>query len=143
MEHVLCVIDFSAATPGVFGMAVELARGLEKGLTVLYPYRILPDQGSIADYRTRVIHRAQQSFSELEKLHLNGSLKYDFRAEVGFLSDRVESYYRQTPVYMVVIGHKMAFDKTEENITNLQELLRRVPVPVVVVPESPGLAGKP
>lgn len=140
MEQILCVIDFSSAAPVALGVAVKLAKSMGKSLTVLYPYRILPGKGPITEYRKTVLQQAQEAFSDLEqKLHINGSVGCEFRAEVGFLNDRVESYFQQHRVSMVVLSEKMAFEKNEAGFTNLQELLRRVPVPVVVVPEKQGV----
>jgi nucleotide-binding universal stress UspA family protein len=137
MEQVLCVIDFSPATAGVLAVAVELASRFSKPLTILYPYRILPGQGPITDYRKGVLQKAQQSFAELEqKLHLNGSLRYEFRAEIGFPGDRVAAYFEQQGISLVVIGEKMATEKNEAGVSGLEELMGRVPVPILVVPEN-------
>ncbi len=137
MEQILCVIDFSSAAPVVLSVAVKIAKSLGKPVTVLYPYRILPGKGPITEYRKTVLQQAQEAFAALEqKLHLNGSVGCEFRAEIGFINDRVESYFQQHRVSMVVLSEKMAFEKNEAGFTNMQELLKRVPVPVVVVPEK-------
>lgn len=85
MNPVLCVIDLTPASVSVLGVSAGLAMRLRAPLTVLYPYRIMPDKEPIADYRKSLLQKAQHDFIELEqKLHLNGSLQYEFRAEVGF-----------------------------------------------------------
>jgi hypothetical protein len=136
MNPVLCVIDLTPASVSVLGVSAGLAMRLRAPLTVLYPYRIMPDKEPIADYRKSLLQKAQHDFIELEqKLHLNGSLQYEFRAEVGFLSDRVEAFLRQHTVLLVAMGEKMALERNESGLNNLQELMKRIPVPVLVVPE--------
>lgn len=137
MNPVLCVIDLTPASVAVLGVAAAMANRFKAPLTVLYPYRIMPDKEPIADYRKSLLQKAQHDFSELEqKLHLNGSLQYEFRAEVGFLSDRVEAFFRQHPVFLVVMGEKMALELNESGLNSLQELMKRIPTPVLVVPDS-------
>lgn len=136
MNPVLCVIDLTPASVSVLGVAAGLANRFQAPLTVLYPYRIMPHKDPIADYRKSLLQKAQNDFTELErKLHLNGSLQYEFRAEVGFLSDRVEAFFRQHPVLFVVMSEKMALEHNESGLNSLQELMNRIPVPVLVVPE--------
>ncbi len=136
MQPVLCVIDLSPPSVSVLGVAADVANHFKAPLTVLYPYRIMPDKEPIADYRKSLLQKAQKDFSDLEKqLHLNGSLHYEFRAEVGFLSDRVEAFFKQYPVLFVVMGEKMALERNESGSSSLQELMKRIPVPVLVVPD--------
>lgn len=137
MNTVLCVIDLSPASVVVLGVAAGLANRFQAPLTVLYPYRIVPDKEPIADYRKSLLQKAEHDFSVLaQKLHFNGSMNYEFRAEVGFLSDRVEAFLRQHPVQLLVMGEKMALERNESGFNNLQELFKRIPTPVLVVPEG-------
>ncbi|MCS6972869.1 MAG: universal stress protein [Cyclobacteriaceae bacterium] len=136
MKPVLCVIDLSPASVSVLDVAAGLANRFQAPLTILYPYRIKPDKEPIADYRKGLLQKAQKNFLELEqKLHLNGSLNYEFRAEVGFPGDRVEAFFRQHPALLVVMGEKMAMENNESGLNSLQEMIKRIPVPVVVVPD--------
>lgn len=136
MKPVLCVIDLSPASVSVLDVAAGLANRFKAPLTILYPYRIKPDKEPITDYRKGLLQKAQKNFSELEqKLHLNGSLNYEFRAEVGFPGDRVEAFFTQHPALLVVMGEKMAMENNESGLNSLQEMIKRIPAPVVVVPD--------
>ncbi|MDL5048871.1 hypothetical protein QQ054_22925 [Oscillatoria amoena NRMC-F 0135] len=98
MGPVLCALDFSETSPLVLKTAVDLTMHYQTRLVALYAYRIQPESEAIADYRQTKVKKAHDQFALLEsKLGLNGSVPYEFRAEVGFLSDRIESWIKKKP----------------------------------------------
>ncbi|MCK6616371.1 MAG: universal stress protein [Cyclobacteriaceae bacterium] len=136
MNPVLCALDFSEASPAVLKAAVDLAAHFNTRLIVLYAYRILPENETITDYRRAIVNRAQEDFAHLEKkLGLNGSVPYEFRAEVGFLSDRIRSSVQANRVGFVVIGQRLASEINEQKGMTLEEFIDQAAVPVLIVPE--------
>lgn len=139
MEPVLCAIDFSAASSSVLTVAAALAEQCRTQLIVLYTYRIFPQSETIADYRKTILKKAHDDFELLEKkLKLNGTIPYEFRAEVGFLSDRIESYMKLNRAKFIVVGRKLAFEMSEHKGTSLQEFIDHAGVPFLIVPDRYG-----
>ncbi|QOI96079.1 MAG: universal stress protein [Flammeovirgaceae bacterium] len=136
MDPVLCALDFSENSPVVLKAAVNLAAHFHTRLIVLYAYRIIPENETIADYRRTIVKKAQENFAQLEKkLGLNGSIPYEFRAEVGFLSDRIKSSVQANRVGFVVIGQRLASEIIEQKGMTLEGFIGQAPVPVLIVPE--------
>lgn len=72
---------------------------------------------------------AIEKFEQLEeKLLRDKRMTYDFKAEIGFLRDRVQEFARKHRVAIIVIGNDLAKD---ESFAELVELLT---VPLVIVP---------
>jgi hypothetical protein len=137
MEPVLCAIDFSGDTPSVLTAAAALAEQFKAPLIILYTYRILPGDETIADYRNTIVKKAHDDFELLEqKLKLNGTMPYEFRAEVGFLSDRIESYLKTSRVRFIVIGRKLAFTMNEHKGTTFTDFIDHVKIPFLIVPDA-------
>ena len=63
------------------------------------------------------------------------SIKQSFRAEIGFLSDRIESYIKaEKKVKFLVIGNETVSTIYEQKGLSLKEFIDRIGVPVIVVP---------
>jgi len=56
----------------------------------------------------------------------------DFRAEVGFIQDRVQDYARRNGVLFFVIGLNLAVGNKEI----LEEIIKETEVPLVVIPSK-------
>jgi hypothetical protein len=136
MQCVLCVINFSSVSLSAVRIAIDLAMRYNARLSILYTYRLLPETYPVTEYRKKLIQQVKVKFSELEqKLHLNGSLDYDLRTEVGFVSDRVEAFLQHCTVSMLVIDEHVAFDANEWGTAGLHEFMHRTGIPVLIVPE--------
>jgi nucleotide-binding universal stress UspA family protein len=135
MDSVLCALDFTEASSSVLKTAVDLAKRLKTQLIVLYAYRILPGNEAISDYRKTIVRKAQENFALLEKkVGLNGSVPYEFRAEVGFLTDRIQRAVQAHPMSVVVLGNQLAMESNEQKGMTLEEFVGQVSVPVMIVP---------
>jgi nucleotide-binding universal stress UspA family protein len=136
MNPVVCAVDFSETSSSVLKAAVDLANRFAKRLVVLYAYRIIPDNEAIGDYRKTIVKKAHEDFALLEKkLGLNGSVPYEFRAEVGFLADRIKSAVQANPGAFIVIGQKLALEINEQKGMTLEEFIAQASVPVLIVPD--------
>src|SRR6187549_247490 len=93
-NSILCTIDFSDSSKDVLKYAVALSKQLKNNLTVLFTYRLMNfHNGEAFDVRKKIEENAKHSFSILEKEVLADSgVSYDFKIEVGFVSNRVREY---------------------------------------------------
>jgi nucleotide-binding universal stress UspA family protein len=129
---ILCTIDFSESSRDVLKYAVDLCRQCDCHLTVLYTYRLLHSQtGDVMESRKKIEEQAKQNFSVLEKDILKGSgIPYEFKVEVGFVSNRVTEYAKKNTVSFLVISKKMNGRSNE----SFDELAENIKVPLVIVP---------
>jgi hypothetical protein len=129
---IICTIDFSESSIDVLKWSVSLAKALKSHLTILYTYRLLnPLNGEAVEFRKRTEENAKQKFSSLEKeILINSGVKYDFKIEVGFISNRVKDYAKKNGVSFLVMGKQMNSAYKE----SFDELAENIHVPLVIVP---------
>lgn len=132
-NSILCVIDFSNSSRKALEWAVMSATSNQSHLTILFPYRLtrLPFGESAVAMKRKIEEEANKNFGVLETEFLKGSkVSYDFKTEVGFLSDRVEEHAKRNPLSFVVI------DKNVRSINreSFDDLVEHANVPVVIVP---------
>jgi K+-sensing histidine kinase KdpD len=129
---ILCTIDFSEASKDVLRYAVNLSKQFKSHITVLYTYRLFNSQnGALIEMRKKMEESAKQNFTMLEKEILAGSgVSYDFKVEIGFVSNRVEEYAKKNGVSFLVMGKKMNGSSKE----SFDELAENLHVPLVIVP---------
>ena len=131
-KGILCSIDFSESSKDALRWAVSLAKLLKTNLTVLYTYRLLnSSNGEEVQLKKRIEEDAVKSFAALEKEILKGEgIRYSFKVEVGFVSNRVKDYNRKQGISFLVMGNKMnSFSKE-----SFDELADNIGVPLVIVP---------
>ncbi len=131
-KSILCAIDFSESSVNALKWAAEFSSRFKCHLTVLYPYRLLATtKEDVIKVKKENEEIAIRKFTSLETDYLNGKvMSFDFSAEVGFLADRIEDHLRKNSILILVIGKHMNSSSQE----NLDDLINKVKVPVVVVP---------
>src|SRR5205085_1293414 len=100
---------------------------------VVYPYRLTQLNGSdnLLQLKKNIELEATTSFTKIaDGVFKDGRPSYDFKAEVGFINDRVYSYTRKSEILAVVISKRMANTNREALI----ELLEHLRTPLLVVP---------
>jgi nucleotide-binding universal stress UspA family protein len=129
---ILCTIDFSEPSKDVLKYAVNLSKQFNSHITVLYTYRLLNSfNGEVVEIRKKIEAQAKQDFSVLEQEVLVGSgVSYDFKIEVGFVSNRVKEYAKKNGISFLVMGKKM----NGSNKESFDELAENIQVPLVIVP---------
>jgi nucleotide-binding universal stress UspA family protein len=129
---ILCSIDFSEPSKDVLKYAVNLSKQFNSHITVLYTYRLLNSfNGEAVEIRKKIEEKAKQDFSVLEQEVLVGSgVSYDFKIEVGFVSNRVKEYAKKNGISFLVMGKKMNGSSKE----SFDELAENIQVPLVIVP---------
>jgi nucleotide-binding universal stress UspA family protein len=131
-KSILCALDFSESSLNALKWAAELSSRFNCHLTVLYAYRLLQTtREDVVQLKKKNEEIATRKFEALENDYLNGKvISFDFTAEVGFLTDRIEDHLRKNSILMMVIGKNM----NSTNQENLEDLMKRVKIPVVVIP---------
>jgi nucleotide-binding universal stress UspA family protein len=129
---ILCTIDFSDASKDVLQYAVNLSKQFNRHVTILYAYRLFnTHDGELMEGKKRIEDNAKQKFSSLEReVLIPSGISYDFKVEVGFVSNRVREFARKNSVDFLVMGNKMNSSSKE----SFDELAENLHVPLVIVP---------
>jgi nucleotide-binding universal stress UspA family protein len=132
---ILCVIDFSEASKEALRTAINIAGSTRAELKVLYPYR-LNQPRNISDvslWKKNIESDATNNFSRMTNTLLKGSnVPCEFKAEVGFVDDRVEVYTDKHDVGLIVISSDLAY-KSDGAFLDMMEKLKS---PLLVVPNK-------
>ena len=131
-KGILCAIDFSESSKAPVKWSVALAEHLDAPLTILYTYRLLNVQNAnLVELRKRVEENAFHKFQVWEQELLQGmEISYDFKVEVGFISNRMREHAKNVGLSFMVLGSKMN-ENAEESFDELAEEFN---VPLVIVP---------
>lgn len=138
MSSILCVIDLTDATLPVMEVAAKMARSSGAILSVLFPFRLIEDgyQGKITSLRSSLEKKAAEKFQAFRsRVGAMDQLDYQFRPEVGFVGDSIQSSVIENKPEMIVIGQHMA-STVETNGMSLYELIKNSRLPFVIVPEE-------
>lgn len=131
-KRILCTIDFTESSNDALRMAVSLAGLLKTHLTILYTYRLTGlHNGEAITLKKNIEENAYRNFASLENELLRCSgIPYDFKVEVGFISNRVKTYSKRNGVSFLVMGNKVNANNKE----SFDELAAELQVPLVIVP---------
>lgn len=137
MKPILCALDFSESSADAMKVALELAARFETCVNVLFTYRLVQTNGALAEYRKNMEAWALQNFEALvSKMNIKDSIKFDFRSEIGFLTDRLDVYSKQNKVSFIVMSRDMVTALNEQKGISTQEFLTSLKTPVVIVPHE-------
>lgn len=131
-KTILCTIDFSQSTRHSLEWAVSMAHQLRAHLSILYTYRLIqPRSGEIFNQKKIIEQEAKQKFEVLEKEYLlDTGISYDFKIEVGFVSDRIEDHAKKNAVNFVVMDKHVRTNSNE----SFDELMEHIHVPMLLIP---------
>lgn len=131
-KGILCTVDFSETSEDTVKWAVSLAKELNCPLTILYTYRLTRKfNEDVVAYKKKMEQQAIEKFKRWELLFLKSSgVPYTLKAEIGFITDRVEDHKRKNAVSFLVMDKKMSTNNRE----TFNDLVEHVNVPVVIVP---------
>lgn len=139
MKSIICALDFTKGSDKVLEVASKLARKHKAHLSVLFPYRLLPTQLSdeASTLKTRIVTEAHEKFLVLEKkFDLMGNIQYEFKTEIGFLADRVESFARKKNVDLVVLSEEQAHSINDQRDRTLKEILEELKIKHLIVDKT-------
>lgn len=131
-KGIVCTVDFSESSKEALKWAVSMAKVLQTHLIVLYTYRLLNSHnGEAVELRKKIEEEAKLNFASFEKEILNGSgVAYEFKIEVGFISNRIRDYAKKNGISFLVMGNKTSSSNKE----SFDELAENTQVPLVIVP---------
>lgn len=131
-NSILCTIDLSESSKPAVRWAVTMAQQMKTHLTILYTYRLLQYRnGEALQLKRKMEDEARQIFLLLETELLAGKgISYDFKTEIGFVTDRIEDHAKKNTLSFLVMN-KHANDAGKETI---DELMEHIHVPVLLVP---------
>lgn len=129
---ILCAVDFSESSNRSLQWAVQMAQLLQAHLTILHTFRLIHPKGIEAMVMKRKKEEdAITNFTSLEKRMLEGkAVSYDFKTEVGFITDRIEDYSRKNSIHFLVLGNHLV----ETNKETFDELVKNIEIPLVIIP---------
>ncbi|HEX5171820.1 MAG TPA: universal stress protein [Cyclobacteriaceae bacterium] len=132
-KTILCTTNFSASSKHAVQWAVNLARQLKAHVTILYTYRLIKSHnGEAVALKKQIEKEALQHFEDLEQDILEGqNVSYDFRIEIGFVTDRIEQLIQKTPVTFLVMDKEQMSANNKESF---EELVEQIKIPLVIVP---------
>ena len=134
-SSILCIIDFSESSKEVLKWAICISEKLNVHLTILHPYRLnqLDKKEDMVGVKKKLELDAAKNFEQLSRgIFKNTKEPVDFRAEVGFIQDRVQDYARRNNILFFVIG----FNLVDGNTEMLKEIVNETEVPLVVIPQT-------
>lgn len=132
---ILCVIDFSEGSKDALCTAVNIATSTKSKLTVLYPYRLNQPRNvsDISQWKKSIETDADNNFTRMTgSLLKESNITCDFKAEVGFVDDRIEAFTQKHNVGLIVIGSELAH-KSDGALVDLYETLNS---PLLIVPKT-------
>lgn len=132
---VLCVIDFSEASDEALRLGISMAQQLQAPITVLYPYRLthLDKDNDMAQTKRNMELAANENFKRLSDDFLShAGVSYQFRAEVGFINDRINAYHRKHKVGLIVTSKRLITNNKEAFL----EMLDILQAPLLIVPQN-------
>ncbi len=131
---VLCVIDFSASSENTLRSALQLATKNKARITVLHPYRLnqVVKKENLGKVKRDIDEEAALNFKKISHVLKKGNISYDFRSEVGFLTDRVQEHLRRSNIKLLVMNKGLA----DVNREALNELIHQLEIPVIIVPQD-------
>ena len=132
MKTILCTVDFSPSTRQSPAWGVSMAKQMRAHLSVLHAYRLIQTRsGEIVEQKKILEREAYKKFEMLEKECLSGQgISYDFKIEVGFVSDRIEDRAKKNLLDFIVMDKNL---KTNSN-ESFEELMEHIHVPILVIP---------
>jgi hypothetical protein len=130
---ILCIVDFSVASKEVMKCAIGMAEKNKVPVTILHPYRLnqVERNEDMVTVKRKLDQDALENFKILsDGLFKNKKISFDFRAEVGFVQDRIEDYARKHKILFLVIG----FDHASRDKEVMEGVLKETEAPLVIVP---------
>jgi hypothetical protein len=139
MRPILCVIDLTEKSAQVLEVAARMAYAYKSHLTILFPYRLIDNSymGDISKLKMNLEQQARDKFQLVaSQITLLDQLSYEFQPEIGFPSDRINSFVRRNKVDSVIISQRQASLMNEVNQMALQNLITNSKLPFTIVPEE-------
>lgn len=138
---ILFPIDFSDRALKALRESILLAKKLDSRLVLYHVYhRPILDGSSATEFESllrKTKQRIEQKFEQLLKdIPELASIPHEFKTELGILVDSVVSYTEKEKVELIVLATKGARGLGMIWGTKSANIIKRVEVPVLVIPEN-------
>lgn len=140
MQHILVPVDFSPVSRNAAIYAAELAKKFNARLLLFHAY-MLPTPVSEVPYVMVTADEMQQENEtflrkEAEQLHATYKVEVEWLVRIGIASDEIKALAAEKNADLIVMGMKGAggLDKIIGSTTT--NVVRKVKVPVLVIPEK-------
>ena len=133
-KGILCTIDFSDGSTAALKWAIKFSGELGCNLTILFAYRLSKNVSEeVVAWKKKMESDAKEKFTVLESKYLSGThLTYEFRTEVGFVSDRIEEYSKKNSFSFLVMDRDMCTKSKD----TLEDLMEHLNVPLIIIPNN-------
>jgi len=132
---VLCAFNLGESADGVVKSAVSFSVHQKLPLMILCSYRLIQTNASeeVQSVKKRFENMAIKKIKSID--NVEHGIKPSFRTEIGFLSDRVESFVKTGKVKLIVVSNETASNIYEHKGLTLKEFVKKINIPVLVIPE--------
>lgn len=130
-SSILCVVDFSESSKRSIAWSVQMALLLNLHITLLHTFRLLQyNKEDVFLMKRKKESESLSRFVALEKTLLTDKrISYDFKTEVGLITDRINHFIVKNVTSLIVINKTII----EENRETFEELLSSVLLPIVII----------
>ena len=133
-SYILCAFNLGEEADEVVKSAGALGALLKMPVMLLCSYRLIQSKAS---EDVQVIKKRYETLAAEKLKQINTTqpaIKLSFRSEIGFLSDRIESFLKAEKVKFLVIGNETATSLYEQKGLTVTEFIDKVGVQVVIIP---------
>ena len=129
---VLCLVDFSGSSEEALRTSIQYAVKNAARLIILYPYRLTTSvkNENLVKLKRDIEQEALRNFEKISNLLDGTNVEYEFRSEVGFLTDRIQEQLRRNNIKIIIINKELAVQSNEA----LNDLIPNLTVPLIAVP---------
>jgi nucleotide-binding universal stress UspA family protein len=152
MKKILFPTDFSATAANAFSFASALAQASGASISLLHTYRVPMDyhipadlvQAMDKDEKETSLHLLERFMDKFYKEFpaLDGVLKVDFHAVLGFTSEAIANEAQRLDADLIVMGTKGASGLSEVLLGSMAaSVIEEAKCPVLVVPDGAVFSG--
>ena len=133
-SYILCAFNLGETADEAVKKAGVLGGLFKLPVMLLCSYRLIQakDSEEVLGIKKRYELLAAEKLKQINKTQ--PAMKLSFRSEIGFLTDRIESFLKSEKVKYLVISNETAATIHEQKGLTINEFIDKVKIPVMVVP---------
>ena len=132
---ILCAFNLGESADEAVKSAVLFSFHMHLPIMILCSYRLIQSKRS---EEVQAVKKRYEKMAVDKWKHIGNvqpGIKLSFRTEIGFLSDRLEAFIKLGQAKMLIVSNNTAADIYEHKNLTLKDFIKKVDVPVLVVPE--------
>jgi hypothetical protein len=133
-SYILCAFNLGEEADEAVKNAGALGALLNLPIMLLCSYRLIQSKGGeeVQVIKKRYETLAAEKLKQISKSQ--PAVKQCFRAEIGFLSDRIESFLKTEKVKYLVVGTETVATIYDQKGLTIKEFIDKIQVPALVIP---------